>query len=76
MAGKPLVGIIMGSKTDLEILQGAVEVLREFGIEQEVKALVARSCGCETAPEALRQRVMLRLQSVRIEIDHREFRAD
>lgn len=50
--------------------------LREFGIEQEVKALVARSCGCETAPEALRQRVMLRIQTVRVEFDHREFRAE
>src|SRR5438105_478784 len=38
MAGKALVGIIMGSKTDLEVLQGAVEVLREFGIEQERSA--------------------------------------
>jgi len=41
MAGKPLVGIIMGSKTDLEILQGAVEVLREFGIEHELRILSA-----------------------------------
>jgi 5-(carboxyamino)imidazole ribonucleotide mutase len=41
MAGKPLVGIIMGSKTDLEILQGAVEILREFGIEHELRILSA-----------------------------------
>jgi 5-(carboxyamino)imidazole ribonucleotide mutase len=41
MAGKPLVGIIMGSKTDLEILQGAVEVLREFGIDHELRILSA-----------------------------------
>jgi 5-(carboxyamino)imidazole ribonucleotide mutase len=41
MAGKPLVGIVMGSKTDLEILQGAVEVLREFGIEHELRILSA-----------------------------------
>jgi len=41
MASKPLVGIIMGSKTDLEILQGAVEVLREFGIDHEVRILSA-----------------------------------
>jgi 5-(carboxyamino)imidazole ribonucleotide mutase len=41
MAGKPLVGIIMGSKTDLEVLQGAVEVLREFGIEHELRILSA-----------------------------------
>ena len=41
MAGKPLVGIIMGSKTDLEVLQGAVEVLREFGVEHELRILSA-----------------------------------
>ena len=41
MPGKPLVGIIMGSKTDLEVLQGAVEVLREFGIEHELRILSA-----------------------------------
>jgi 5-(carboxyamino)imidazole ribonucleotide mutase len=41
MPGKPLVGIVMGSKTDLEILQGAVEVLREFGVEHELRILSA-----------------------------------
>ena len=41
MAGKALVGIIMGSKTDLDVLQGAVEVLREFGIEHELRILSA-----------------------------------
>ena len=41
MAGKALVGIIMGSKTDLEVLQGAVEVLREFGVEHELRILSA-----------------------------------
>ena len=39
--GNPLVGIIMGSKTDLDTLQAAVEVLREFGIEHEVRVLSA-----------------------------------
>ena len=37
----PLVGIIMGSKTDLETLQGAVDILREFGVEHEVRVLSA-----------------------------------
>ncbi|TMB07615.1 MAG: 5-(carboxyamino)imidazole ribonucleotide mutase [Deltaproteobacteria bacterium] len=31
----------MGSKTDLEVLQGAVEVLREFGVEHELRILSA-----------------------------------
>src|SRR6266545_665442 len=30
--------------------------LREYGIEQEVKALVARCCGAELAPPRLRDR--------------------
>ena len=37
----PLVGIIMGSKTDLETLQGAIEILKEFGVEHEVRVLSA-----------------------------------
>jgi 5-(carboxyamino)imidazole ribonucleotide mutase len=37
----PLVGIIMGSKTDLDTLQGAVEVLEEFHVEHEVRVLSA-----------------------------------
>jgi len=41
MAEKPLVGIVMGSKTDLEVLQGAIEVLREFGVAHEVRILSA-----------------------------------
>jgi mycothiol system anti-sigma-R factor len=50
--------------------------LREFGVDQDIKALIARKCGCDTAPSELRVRVLARLQSVRIEIDHVEFRAD
>lgn len=35
--------------------------LREYGIEQEVRALVARCCGNETAPGGLRARLRARL---------------
>lgn len=38
--------------------------LREFGVEQEVKALLARSCGCESAPSELKSRLLVKLQSV------------
>jgi mycothiol system anti-sigma-R factor len=50
--------------------------LRQYGIEQEVKALVARSCGCDPVPDGLRNRVLLRIRSVQIEIDHVEFRPE
>ena len=49
--------------------------LRKYGLEQAVKALVARSCA-EQAPTELRDRVMFRIQQVRVEIDHVEFRAE
>jgi len=35
--------------------------LREYGIEQEVKQLVGRCCGSETAPEELRARLRRKL---------------
>ncbi len=50
--------------------------LRQFGLEQAVKALVARCCGSDSAPVDLRSRVLLRIQQVRHDIDHLEYRAD
>jgi mycothiol system anti-sigma-R factor len=50
--------------------------LREFGIEQEVKALVARCCGSDVAPEGLRERLRTKLEAVQIEITTMEYRAD
>ena len=38
--------------------------LREFGIEQEVKALVSRCCGGETAPDALRERLRAKINEI------------
>ena len=35
------VGIIMGSKSDLPVMQGAIEILKEFGIESEVNIVSA-----------------------------------
>ncbi|HEU5034092.1 MAG TPA: mycothiol system anti-sigma-R factor [Mycobacteriales bacterium] len=50
--------------------------LRQFGLEQDVKALVARCCGGDTAPDSLRERVIVRLQQVRVELGTIEFRAE
>jgi mycothiol system anti-sigma-R factor len=47
--------------------------LRQFGIEQEVKLLVARRCGGERAPEALRVSVLTRLRAARVEWGAAEF---
>ncbi|HEX2356691.1 MAG TPA: mycothiol system anti-sigma-R factor [Micromonosporaceae bacterium] len=50
--------------------------LREYGIEQEVKALVARCCGTERAPAELRERLRLRLSELVLEADSRELLAE
>jgi mycothiol system anti-sigma-R factor len=50
--------------------------LREYGIELEVKALVARCCGDEVAPLELKQRLRLRLAELVFEADTREFLAE
>ena len=50
--------------------------LREYGLEQMVKALVARTCGADPAPVDLRERVLLRIQQVRLEIDQVQYRSD
>lgn len=39
--GSPLVGVVMGSKSDFEVLAAAVEVLREFGVAHEVRVVSA-----------------------------------
>jgi mycothiol system anti-sigma-R factor len=50
--------------------------LREYGIEREVKELVARCCGSETAPVELRERLRIRLAELVFEADTREYLPD
>jgi mycothiol system anti-sigma-R factor len=38
--------------------------LAEYGIEQEVKALVARCCGTDRAPAELRERLRAKISSL------------
>jgi mycothiol system anti-sigma-R factor len=47
--------------------------LREYGIEQEVKMLVARCCGAETAPPELRERLRAKLAEFVLEAEAREY---
>ena len=47
--------------------------LREYGIEHEVKALVARCCGAEKAPTELRDRLRLKLSEYAVEAESHEF---
>ena len=50
--------------------------LREYGIEHEVKALVARCCGAEKAPAELRERLRVKLNELAVEVETREYLPD
>ena len=52
-----------------EHLDDCSHCLRQFGIEQEFKALVRRRCGGDTPPPGLRDRIKLQLTSVSFEED-------
>ncbi|MBN1105627.1 MAG: 5-(carboxyamino)imidazole ribonucleotide mutase [Deltaproteobacteria bacterium] len=45
---KPLVGVIMGSVSDRDVMQGCVETLRELGIPHEVRMRSAHRMPAET----------------------------
>jgi mycothiol system anti-sigma-R factor len=57
-------------------LDGCGPCLREFGLEQDLKALVARCCGGDVAPAALRERIRVRLTEVTVETSYLEYRAE
>ena len=54
-------------------LDDCTSCLHEYGLEHEVKALVARCCGDETAPTELRERVRMKLDQLVIEAETREY---
>jgi mycothiol system anti-sigma-R factor len=54
-------------------LDECTDCLHEFGIEHEVKALVARCCGDETAPKELRERLRIKLDQLVIEVETHEY---
>ena len=43
--------------------------LREYGLEDAVKKLVRKHCGCDSAPDGLRAKVLVRIQEVRMQIE-------
>ena len=40
-AGPPLVGVVMGSRSDYAVMKAAVEVLKEFGVAYEARVVSA-----------------------------------
>ena len=57
-------------------LDGCAPCLKQFGLEQDVRSLIARCCGNDQAPETLRERISVRITEISIETQHLEYRAD
>ena len=43
--------------------------LKEFGLDELVKKLVHKHCGCDPAPADLRSKVLIRIREVQTEIE-------
>jgi mycothiol system anti-sigma-R factor len=57
-------------------LDGCAPCLKQFGLEQDVRSLVARCCGGDQAPAHLRERINVRISELTIETAHLEVRAE
>ena len=47
-------------------LEACPECLRQYGVEEKIKRLIAAKCGGEKAPEGLRQRLLLEISRTTI----------
>ena len=57
-------------------LDSCAPCLQQFGIEQDVRSLIARCCGGDVAPRSLHERIRVRITQVSVETAHIEYRAD
>ncbi|GAA1083546.1 mycothiol system anti-sigma-R factor [Nocardiopsis metallicus] len=66
-----------GNYTEVKAhLEGCSPCLDEYGLEEAVKKLVAKHCGCDPVPLDLRDKVLGRLAQARNEQLAREARAE
>ncbi len=57
-------------------LDGCAPCLKHYGLEQDVRMLIARCCGNDQAPASLHERIKLRITQLSIETSHVEFRPE
>jgi len=57
-------------------LDACTPCLKQFGLEQDVRALVSRCCGGDRAPASLHERIRGKITEISIESTHLEYRAE
>ena len=57
-------------------LDGCAPCLKQYGLEQDVRSLVARCCGGDRAPQTLHERIKTRITEISVESVHLEYRAE
>jgi mycothiol system anti-sigma-R factor len=57
-------------------LEACAPCLKQYGLEQDVRALIARCCGGDRAPATLHERVRVRITELTVETAHLEFRPE
>jgi len=65
----------MGSDDCVKIrehLEHCGPCLKEYDLDQTLKALVRRSCGCEVAPTELRVQIMSRITTINMTVEFRD----
>jgi mycothiol system anti-sigma-R factor len=75
--------LYLDDETDVDVknrirqhLDACSPCLKQYGLEQDVRSLVARCCGSDQAPQSLHDRVKVRITEVSIEIARVEYRAE
>ncbi len=57
-------------------LAACAPCLRQYGLEQDVRALITRCCSGDRAPASLHERVRIRITELTVESAHLEYRAE
>ncbi len=57
-------------------LDSCTPCLKQFGLEQDLRSLIARCCGGDQAPASLHERIRLRISQVSVQTAHVEYRAE
>lgn len=57
-------------------LEACAPCLKRYGLEQDVRSLIARCCGGDQAPATLHERIRVRITELTVETGHLEYRPE